>query len=64
MAPMDKATQITAAAIPAASPITGPGAPAPLAIGQVLRAALWMSGSVLSFSVMAVAGRAAALDLE
>lgn len=30
----------------------------------VLRAALWMSGSILSLSVMAVAGRAAAVDLD
>ena len=31
---------------------------------SVLRAALWMSGAVLSLSVMAVAGRAAAFDLD
>lgn len=32
--------------------------------GTILRAALWMSGAVLSLSVMAVAGRAAAYDLD
>lgn len=32
--------------------------------GTILRAALWMSGAVLSLSVMAVAGRAAAFDLD
>ncbi len=31
---------------------------------SVLRAALWMSGAILSLSVMAVAGRAAAFDLD
>jgi drug/metabolite transporter (DMT)-like permease len=32
--------------------------------GNVLRAAMWMSGAILSLSVMAVAGRAAAFDLD
>lgn len=32
--------------------------------GTILRAALWMSGAILSLSVMAVAGRAAAYDLD
>ena len=31
---------------------------------SILRAALWMSGAIFSFSAMAVAGRAAALDLD
>ncbi|HAV09986.1 MAG TPA: EamA family transporter [Rhodobacteraceae bacterium] len=32
--------------------------------GSILKAALWMSGAILSFSTMAVAGRAAAFDLD
>ena len=46
---------------PAAPPAAPPAAEAP---GQVLRAALWMLGAVVSFSAMAVAGRAVSVELD
>lgn len=33
-------------------------------MSDVLRAALWMSGAIISFTLMAIAGRAAALDFD
>lgn len=33
-------------------------------MNQTVRAALWMSGAIVSFSLMAIAGRAVALDLD